>query len=182
MKIKKRISQCGQSTIEFLLTSILILGFSYLIVKVSLLYAYGSYVQYAVYMSARAYASGGFSKEDQEERARNVLFQTIKKGINNAGENRFGQMMGQGVGTGTPEGAIIGEHEGYFAEGNRDFSWMEGVRYVFRSKIFVLPLGVSPDSNMMNLTSEAWLGREVTEIECKQYLNQFGKVELDNGC
>lgn len=172
----------GQSTVEFLLTSILILGFAFLIIKVTLLYAYGSYVQYAVFMSSRAYYAGGLNKENQEERARNVLFQTIKKGVNNSGENRFGVVMGQGVGAGTPEGAIIGESEGHFVEGDRDFSWMEGVRYVFKSKLFILPLKVSSGLNIIELTSESWLGREVTDTECKKYLGKFGRVEIDNGC
>jgi hypothetical protein len=179
----KKLNIKGQSTLEFLLTLILILGFSFLVVKVTLLYAYGSFVQYAVFMSARAYYSGSYSVENQKERAQNVLFETLKKGVNNAGEDRFGPLMGQGVDGETPVGALIGEHENHFTEGNRDFSWMEGVRYVFRSKLFILPFGVSREMDIMNLTSEAWLGREVTDLECLDSLTKkYEKVELDNGC
>jgi len=176
----------GQSTLEFALAIILILGFSFLFLKVSLLYAYGNYVHYATFMSARALLSSSDSKADQEERAKTVLIETLRRGVNNSGTERW-PFMGTGYSrqkTATDvEGAEIGEGN-QFRSGDTAFSWQVGVRYRFRSKLFIIPLGINPRDNVIELTSESWLGRDVSDEECRDYLSETigGKVEIDNGC
>ncbi|MBL7714790.1 MAG: hypothetical protein JNL01_04930 [Bdellovibrionales bacterium] len=86
------------------------------------------------------------------------------------------------------DGISIGEGPNFLAD-KKDFSWLEGVRYSFRSRIFLMPLGSrnpsssAPDSaqQMLELTSESWLGREPNEDECVDLMNKE-KWIFDNGC
>ena len=173
----------GQATIEFALTMMLLLSLSFFYIQVCLVMAWGNYVHYATFMSARAYLSGGGSQEAQSERARRVLSRMVKRA--GGGRDRF-PGIARGVGGGELAGALIGGGEG-FEYGNRDNNWQEGVRYTFRSRLFMIPMGKAAASgaasttegaNDLTLSSESWLLRERTYEEC---LGEMTGV-IDNGC
>ncbi len=178
----ERIGRAGQATIEFALTMMLLLSISFFYIQVCLVMAWGNYVHYATFMSARALLSGGGSQDAQIERAKRVLTGMVKR---RGGADRF-PGIAKGTGGGEPTGAQIGPGDG-FEYGNKDQSWQEGVRYTFRSRLFTIPLGSAGGSgaasgqkgaNDLTLTSESWLLRERTYEEC---LGEKTGV-IDNGC
>jgi len=176
----------GQATLEFALVLALILAITLFYFQLCFLFAYGNYVQYATFMSARAYMASGPDDKDQEERAKRVIIKMIKKSAKDPNIDRW-PGIAEGTGGGNPKGVKIGkgsENEAAGAE-TIDLSWQEGVRYTFKGKVFLLPLGAEASDNYLTLTSESWLGREPSEAECKQYMkDQFGgsDVFFDNGC
>lgn len=163
----------GQATIEFTLVMILLIGFVFFYVQLALILGWSNYIQYATYLSARAYVSGGPDAGDQKERAEKVLNSMLKKGAGErvpflARDDKGGAFVGKG-----PE----------FSDTDRDSSWLEGARYSFKSKVFLLPVGKSElpgEEKYLHLTSETWLGREPSEAECRGQL-PVGAV-IDNGC
>jgi hypothetical protein len=182
-------SQAGQATIEFVLTLVLLMGFTLFYVQSTLVFAWGNYVHYATFMSARAMLSSAPTEQEQHDRAWRVAQRTLKR---SNGKDRFpsiSQGFGGNVGEGfSSHGSSIGRHP-QFVAGDSDYSWLEGVRYSFRSFLFKLPLGGSSSGsgspNQLELTSESWLGREPTEAECLDYMRTLpGKAaeNLDNGC
>lgn len=177
----RKLGEEGQSTIEFALTIVLVMGFVFFYVHLSLVFAFGSYVQYATFMSARAYLAAGKTKQDQEDRAKRVLARAVKQGENSAGQDRW-PFLGQGEG-GAPQGVKIGT-AGEFDRYDPNSAWQEGVRYTFKTKLFFFGLGGGPAlEDGLKLTSESWLGREPTHDECVDFLtNQTGGAIFDNGC
>jgi len=176
VKLLKIKNQKGQSTIEFALTLILVMVFILFFVQLSLVFGFGNYVHYSTYMSARALLSSGFDDE-QSDKARDVLIKMLKN-PNNPGSDRFSG-IGQGIGDGELKGAKIGNSEQFESNfGDPAFSWMQGVRYRFRSKLFMIPLGNDPRANSIELESESWLGREPSFLECQKIVRGI----IDNGC
>ena len=174
----------GQSTTEFALTLILLMGFVFFFMQISLIFGFGNYAHYATFMSARAYLSAGANRDDQIDRAKTVIVRTLKKSVVSTGADRF-PSIAMGTGGGDPQGFNVDSPE--YVPGDRNLSWLQGVRYTFRSKLFLIPLGGKSKSaagnsvNQVTLTSESWLLREPTEDECQ---TQLGKVSgiYDNGC
>lgn len=200
-KVSAKISQdqSGQSTIEFALTMILLLGFVVFFFQLSMIFAFGNYVHYATFMSARAYLSSSQTQEDQMTRAKDVLVAMVKKNLGMSGIDKFPTIASAvGIeGDFNVPGFQINPPSQYVAKDRRT-SWMQGVRYTFSSKVFVLPLaGFSKaviqkvdssaftsgkaTSNRVKLTSESWLGREPSTSECVSYLSTQGGL-YDNGC
>jgi hypothetical protein len=190
MRIKrKETAQLGQSTIEFVLTMVLLLSFLLFYFQLSMIFAFGNFVHYATFMSARAYLSSGPSQGDQRSRARDVIVLLLKKSAGQAGVDKFPHIA-KGVGAGDP-GGFTSDRPSQYNKGDPTLSWMEGVRYTFRGKLFLIPLGgmgkgAQDDSgtgpvNSITLTSESWLGREPAYDEC---VGDMGKVGwfYDNGC
>jgi hypothetical protein len=195
--VLKKLGEEGQSTIEFALTMILLLGFVMFYFQLSMIFAYGNFVHYATFMSARAYLSAGTSREDQRERARDVIVKTLKKNAGMSGTDKFPSI---GYSKGYPgdmdiPGFQVDPPSGYIAD-DRKSSWRQGVRYTFQSKLFVLPLAgfgkginkkIDPaqlnagkaTANRVVLTSESWLGREPSFQECQ---GEMGSWMYDNGC
>jgi hypothetical protein len=176
--------EAGQSTTEFALTLILLMGFVFFFMQISLIFGFGNFAHYATFMSARAYLSAGASRDDQIDRAKTVIVRTLKKSVTQGGD-RF-PAIAMGTGGGDPAGFNVDSPE--YVAGSKDLSWLQGVRYTFRSKLFLIPLGgkntgsaQSNSANQVTLTSESWLLREPTEDECQ---TQLGKVSgiYDNGC
>ncbi len=172
-------NRSGQATLEFALVMLLILSFSLFFIQLCLVLAWGNFVHYATFMSARAYMAGGGDQDGQRARAILVLERTVKK----SGRDRMPNVA-KGFGGGTPVGAEIGELTGY--EPTRASSWPEGVRYTFRSRLFVLPPSLpgqrlSEDDNSVTFTSESFLLREPTYGECVQEMVEKGGF-VDNGC
>lgn len=177
--------QQGQSTVEFALTLILFLAFILFYFQLSMIFAFGNYAHYATFMSARAMLSAGATKSDQVTRAKDVIILTLKKSAGQAGVDKF-PMIAKGFGEGEVGGLALDAPEQYKA-GDRTFSWMQGVRYTFKGKLFLIPFGGSsgktPTGDTMNsisLTSESWLGREPSEEECRTYMKNGWF--FDNGC
>ncbi|MBC7386612.1 MAG: pilus assembly protein [Cryobacterium sp.] len=178
-------SESGQSLIEFALSIVLVFGLLFFFIQLALILSWGNFVQYATFMSARAYLSAGPTRADQEDRAKLVLTRMVKRGTA-SNDDRFPMIaVGQGGEDDTVKGASIGGGPG-FDPGNYDLSWMQGVRYTFRSRLFVLPIG-RPGSaptaakGQAILTSESWLGRDPSYQECLSTMGQM-KGQIDNGC
>ncbi len=180
----------GQSTIEFILTLILVVSINLFIFQTALVLAHGNYVHYATFMAARAYLAAGPDPEDQVRRAKDVIVGMLKQRGSSAldrypsiarGTGKDSTLGVQGLAV-VPRGGVTDQ----FSSGDRAKSWMQGVRYTFRSKLFIVPFGgvgrtssrgASP--NWVTLTSESWLGREPTSQECR---DQLGGKYYDNGC
>jgi hypothetical protein len=178
-------SESGQSLVEFALSIFLVFGLLFFFIQLALVLSWGNFVQYATFMSARAYLSGGANRIDQEDRARDVLRRMVKRGMI-SNEDRFpGIARGVEGDDDTVKGASIGPGPD-FNPGNYDLSWMQGVRYTFRSRLFVLPVGrpgttPSPSSGQVILTSESWLSRDPTYQECVSTMQTL-RGQFDNGC
>jgi hypothetical protein len=116
-----------------------------------------------------------------------VIVKTVKGSEINSNRDRY-PGIAQGVGgSGDPAG-FDASNPPQYSPGDRSSSWMQGVRYTFKSRLFLIPLGGSTaqgsngtSANSLTLTSESWLGREPDEDDCQ---NQLGKVKgiYDNGC
>jgi hypothetical protein len=178
-------SESGQSLIEFALSIFLVFGMLFFFIQLSLMLSWGNFVQYATFMSARAYLSAGSTPQDQEDRAREVLRRMVKRG-NISSEDRFPMIAkGHEGDDDSVKGASVGPGP-EFSPTNYDLSWMQGVRYTFRSRLFVLPIGragtrPSVETGQAILTSESWLGRDPTYQECLGAMQSL-KGQIDNGC
>lgn len=180
---KEPSNQQGQSTIEFALVLIMLMAFVLFFIQLSFVFAYGNFVHYATFMSARAYLSSGIDRGDQVERARSVIVRLLKKSEGESGTERFPAIAkGEGGDDGVVKGLAIGTPQN-FSKTDTSLSWQEGVRYTFRSRIFLMPLSGKKDSgpSSLTLTSESWLGRETTTEECKEDLASKKGI-FDNGC
>lgn len=153
-----------------------------------MIFAFGNYVHYATFMSARAFLAAGQNSADQRTRARDVIVKMLKKSVGQSGTDKF-PSIAVGVGGGDPGGFEIKS-----PREDEPLSWMAGVRYTFQGRLFMLPLSgskknqntgpVSPgqkSANTLLLKSESWLGREPTEDECSTVMRGKGWI-FDNGC
>ena len=195
--------ESGQATLEFALTLTLLMSMVFFFVHSAFSLAWANYIQYATFMSARAYLSAGPTIDDQESRAKEIATEMLK--TSGGSKDRFetiakGDSQGLDGADSDFDGLAIGYHPEAAAKGqagDANYSWMEGVRYRFKSRLFLIPL--SGDSkapeNQLSLQSESWLGREPTEDECKKFFTEdlFKKIftgasapplteVLDNGC
>ena len=168
---RKNKNESGQSTTEFLLSLTLLLSFSMFFIQLCFLFAWGNYVHYATFMAARAFTAGGVDESDQIQRATDVITRMLKK-KNSPGADR---MPSVAKGVAIPGGAdqALGLHVGAYGGGqngggfNRDlksYSWLEGVRYRFSGRLFLIPLGggvvknvaaKTSKDNVLELTSES---------------------------
>lgn len=169
----------GQASIEFALTMILLLSFVLFYFQLTLVFAFGSYAHYATFMAARAYLSSSSSQEDQIARAKYVIVDTLKKSQGAAGTDRF-PSFARSFGQGDPVGTVIGTPQ------NGDSTWMQGIRYTFKSKLFLVPLsgkGERGPASQSSVTfiSESWLGRESAYEDCQGQMGK-GSWLFDNGC
>ena len=177
----KRKNEKGQSTVEFVLVFLPLMAISFFLFQLAAVFGYGNYAHYATFMAARAYLAAGPREDDQVQRAKDVVIRVLKKSVGQSGVDRWAGVA-QGVkGSGDPQGAQIGSGALY-APGDPSFSWQLGVRYTFRSRLFMIPLfGSGKSTNSVVLTSESWLGREPTYGECKEEMDRHGWI-FDNGC
>ncbi len=199
MKRKKR--QSGQAVLEFLLVFMILMMMIFVVVQMAWGLAFGHYAHYATYMAARAYMSAGPTKQDQADRAGQVLSSMLKTNGGQADVFPFIQRARTGDArdiSGGPEevsGAFIGLHpQAIGHEGSRFFSWAEGVQYNFEVPLYFLPIssfigkdkgknieiGSATDSvksvewqGGIPFTSDAWLGREVSTEECRQDMDRL---------
>lgn len=179
----------GQSTVEFAMTLSLLVAVILFFLQVSLVMAFGSYVQYATFMAARSYLSGEVDAAQQRQKAVDVVVQMLKKGPGQEGVDRW-PGLGRGVSDSNPAGALIGPGPQFSSSRDPTLSWQDGVRYTFRSRLLMMPLLKGQDSlagdsmQTIDLTSESWLGREPTQSECLGGIAAAsgGRGIVDNGC
>ncbi len=171
-------SRSGQATIEFALTLLLLMAFVLFFIHLSLILAFSNYVQYATFMASRAYTAGGPNIDDQIGRATEVIQKMLKKG----GNDRF-SFIGKGVDGDSGVTGLFVKPPTEFDPKVRNSSWMEGIRYKYRSRVFLLPLGrATPgERNAVDLVSESWLGRDPNHVDCKRYMGDIPGI-WDNGC
>ncbi len=195
-KCKHSKSESGQSTIEFVLSMVFLLSFILFFFQLSFVFAFGNYAHYATFMAARALQSAGGTPEDQTERAKSVIIQTLKLSEGFAGVDRY-PSLAKGIGGSQDlRGADIGEFRGTKEEFQFDYtdkskSWLEGVRYTFRSKLFLMALkpadtaasgpGSVDNEGGFQLTSESFLSRDPSYQECTTFMGTVAG-EFDNGC
>ncbi|MCM2276613.1 MAG: pilus assembly protein [Oligoflexia bacterium] len=181
----KRKTEAGQSTIEFALALTLMMGFVLFFVQLSLLFAYGNLVHYATFMAARAYLAAGMSNEDQQRRAQDTIVRLLKKSQGEPGLEKYAFIAQGEGGSGEIPGLSLGPSPQYQPK-NADLSWMQGVRYSFRGRVSMVPIGApkngNPNANSVTLTSESWLGREKSFGECMSFMEKLGGARIDNGC
>jgi hypothetical protein len=169
--------KAGQSTLEFILVSVLFFSFTFFHFKLSVLLAFGNYVHYATFMAARALLSGGSSEAEQMDSARTVITKMLK----GQGGDRFKAIAKEdGPGIQVGSSSRLNRQE-------RSLTWLYGVRYSFKGKLFMISPGkagsLKDQDNQLSLVSESWLGREVSDEECTTYIQtQSAAFELDNGC
>lgn len=179
MSLKKE-RQAGQSTVEFALVLILLLSFSMFFLRLGLIFGFSNYVQYATFMSARAYLSAGSTPDEQIANAQEIILATVKNKGN--GTDRY-PWVAKGFEGSDIKGFQI-NHPRY-DPANFDTVWMQGVRYRFKSQLFLLPFaGLTPKgdaANQLTLTSESWLGREPSYQECSEEMGAKKGI-IDNGC
>jgi hypothetical protein len=185
-KLRQKIAsgESGQSTVEFALTLIMLMGFVMFYLQLSMVMAFGNYVHYATFMSARAYLSSGPDQPDQARRAQEVIVRMLKKSTSQSSVDRL-PSIAKGVGGGDIAG-YESAPPSQFSETNPDSSWMQGVRYTFKSRLFMIPMGGSGSggpnaTNSVTLKSESWLGREPSYEDCIVEITRM-KGLIDNGC
>jgi hypothetical protein len=179
----------GQSTLEFALTLIFLMAFIFFFLQLSLIFGFGNYAHYATFMSARAYLSAGASSDDASTRAQNVIVRTLKRSMTQSGIDRFPSVAqgytSQGAESQGPTGFAL--NDSHYTPGDYNSSWLQGVRYTFRSRLFLIPMGGfgatagSSSANSVTLTSESWLGHETSDEDCASQLGQVKGI-YDNGC
>ncbi|MDR3607402.1 MAG: pilus assembly protein [Oligoflexia bacterium] len=177
----------GQSTVEFILTMTLMMGFVLFFLQISLVFAFGNYAHYATFMAARAYLSASEHADEQEQRAINVIALMLKKSVNTPAIDRF-PTIAKGEGGNSSATGLQFDLPDY-NPARVDSSWGQGVRYTFKSRIFPMPMGMgtaaSASQSMITLKAESWLGREAGTDKCVPELQRrdpHGKGIFDNGC
>lgn len=179
----------GQSTVEFILSLTLIVGFVLFLLQLSLVMAYGNYAQYVTFMAARAYLSSGADQTDQINRATAVIQSSLKRG--GPTSDRLPMIAKGSTADGATGGMSIGAVPGYTYDATQQpSSWMQGVRYAFNGKIFLIPIGTPAAGKVptsLTFKSEAFLGRESTASECATDLGTRvapggNAAYYDNGC
>jgi hypothetical protein len=177
-------SESGQSTVEFALTMILVSSFMFLFFQLSMVMGMSSYIQYATFMAARAYLSAGPDTQDQQTRARTVIQQMLKAPGNSAKDRLPTIVKGEGGSDGTVPGLSFDAAQ--FDPKSRNYSWLQGIRYSFKGRVFLMPIGTGgatkPGAATLSLTSESFLGRETTTEECRSEMKNRGDGIYDNGC
>jgi hypothetical protein len=177
-------NEAGQSTLEFAMVLFLLMGLLLFYVQLALMMGYGNYAHYATFMAARAYLSAGPDQMDQTSRAASVMVRMVKRS-NQEGLDRF-PSIAQADGEGEPKGVQIAAPEN-FSPTNKEFSWLQGVRYSFKSRLFLIPLGTgssaaaSKGASVVKLKSESWLGREPSYVDCQGEMSEKKGI-FDNGC
>lgn len=195
--------QSGQTMIEFLLVVMVILTLLFGFLQLGWALAWGHYIQYATFMSARAYMSAHASRGEQLENASLVLRSMVKSRdgdkdlLGNIAPPLTGDERDLKGGTEPVPGGFIGTHP--YAQsnnmGSRLFSWAEGVQYNFEFRLFFVPLakwvigegkqikmGPRGEQNSITwngrigLASDSFLGREQSTAECKQYMSELSRT------
>jgi hypothetical protein len=183
MRLKK--NQKGQSVVEFLFTSLFFIGFFWFFVRLSLVFAFGNYLHYATFMSARALLSASKPASGNAHLAQNAI-DTIKQmlSMGSSSHSAF-EFIAIADPSFTDSSGIDGlkvDNPSQYKPDLTSFSWLQGIRYQIKA---VLPLMFffSNKKNPLNLvlTSESWLGKEPSVSDCQTFMKKQ-RAEEDNGC
>lgn len=189
MSRKPMRQESGQGTVELLLTLFAFFTIAFMYVQVGFGFGVANYIQYATFMSARAFLSAHKTEAEQRLAGQGVFEKMLVRN----GKDRF-QGLANSSGDGSPAGFFAGRgREVQFANANaRNTAWEQGVTYKFDMKMYMMPLvrgAKRGEANRVTLVSESWLGREPSEDECLKQLtarkgkvNAKGNVLFDNGC
>ncbi len=144
----------GQAAIEFMVCVVVIFFFLLFFLSLAMLMVTSEYLDYAVFMAARTYKAGGGSEAGARERANNVL------------------------GKYTDKIALVRNYRLNFTKTIPNDEQTAGVELQYDMDLFYLPpLFVDAKSgaweNRITLTSEAHLGRDPGNEECRQFFEQF---------
>ncbi|PIP92964.1 MAG: hypothetical protein COW00_06610 [Bdellovibrio sp. CG12_big_fil_rev_8_21_14_0_65_39_13] len=170
-------SENGQSTIEFLISFVFVLGFLFLFLRLSIVYTNGYLMHYATFSASRAYMvadNGDKNAEGSDGLAFTKAKAVFDKIVNTT------QIFGQTIQL--KENSMDSENMN---------SLLVGV-FADLNEYFMVP-GVTNSRKDLNLKSESFLGREPTRGECIQSVCEVIKgitsvscsamVTLDdNGC
>lgn len=163
--ILKRLNQSGQSAVEFMIITVVIFFFLLFYMSLSFALVASEYVDYATFMAARTYKSASFSKETQEQLARDVFQQYLN-----------------------PIDSVIRAPRVRFTPNGAQSSYQVDLFYL--PPLFVKS-GTAP--SRITLQSESLLGRDPSNRECQEFFSsfadQFGVGQTffanlmeDNGC
>lgn len=162
--------EAGQAVIEFSLSLMVILSFCFFFIKLAVVFAVSNYVQYATFMSARAYQSSSTTLEDQVFRAAEVL----RKTVDGKWKGLIRGVDGDGSVAGV-NGPTIGQGP-YYEENPMVNFWNQGVTYTFITKLSFYPFSTQGTQMNLKLRSEAWQGREESIQECLEKKNKLNSV------
>ncbi len=204
MKFVVKKKQSGQAIIEFILVISILLTMVFMFVQLSWATAWGHYVHYATFMSARAYYASGQTKGEQLENATAVLKTYLESSTGQAlfpfiSKPRTADDRDIQGGAEPVPGAFIGMNPYASTSPNdRAFAWAEGVQYNFAVPIYLLPLagwvkkegqgskitGGSPTEptkpiewkGSIPFTSDSYLGREDSVSECLSVMQDLSSA------
>lgn len=143
----------GQSTIEFILTFSMAVGFIFLFLKMAMNYTDGYMVHHATYMAARSYLVSDEQRASIEEGDQRALVKA---------RDVFTRYL--------PEGLVAGASASQLQENNPDpsktkFHAFVGLWTEFSQKF---SLGFVGGKDSVRFVSEAFLGREPTRSETRE--------------
>jgi hypothetical protein len=175
MERKRSLSNAGQSVIEFVLGLMIVISFLFFYVKIGAVFAVGNYIHYATFMAARAFSSSAPNPDDQEQRAREVMSRMVL--------GKFKSLIKPKGGEGVTVGA------GPYLEIDPKQLWNFGVTYAFTAQVGLYPWSRNGQHLKLDLVSESWMPREVTESEVSARIKALEgvirvpgvRVEWDNG-
>ncbi len=170
----------GQSTIEFIVTFVFIIGFTFSFFRIALVYTNGYLVHYATYMASRAYMvfDANSNQPSGGDGGASILAQKV-----------FEEFRIEGLLSGFSSQLQINDPQSFNNYSNNLYvgTWVD-----FKQKLPTPSLGKGRD---LNLRSESFLGREPTRSECyERVCNAMGEAALqaeycnihstlfDNGC
>lgn len=150
-RLKKLESEEGQSSIEFLITLSIALGFLFSFFKMAMIYTNGYFVHYVVYQASRAYMVGErhSNTEDGSDGEAKTQAQAI-----------FDSYKLPGIIPGF-DGTLTVEDP--ISHGNPQTNLYVGVRTNFTQKLMIPGTTATIDIDMQ---SESYLGMEPTRAEC----------------
>jgi hypothetical protein len=165
---------------EFVLALLMIAPLLLAVLRVSGTHTFGSYSQYATFMTARAYLSGGLDEDDRTTRTINAFESYLGGDVHLS----YGQprTVGGGAG-GLPTGLEIIKPNDLPGSPESPL-WGYGVRYNFRAKLFPNFMGKYL-SEIFEMEAESFLGKEPSKEECESDMVQLGgntEYHWDNGC
>ena len=159
----------GQSVIEFIIISLTFFTFFFILAKSALNLSQGHYAHYATFMAARAYMAGNSDQNAQKGSAERTLVSFL-------GEEgrRYGLRPDEEAdGAGPVPGSSVGPGPEFNAT-DANWRWQQGVTFSFVQRMYVMPLVGTVSARGRNgrvkLTSESWLGREISSEECKRFM------------
>jgi hypothetical protein len=162
--------QQGQGVLEFIVVSSSILFFIFLFINLCYVFLVTQYIDYAVYMSARAlYASHGEPKA-QAEMAKRMLNRMLRLEQGGA----FGPLVRFKT---SADRAVMAR--AVYPNPKTGKNEVVGVRLEYEVPVFMIPpMGILRQEDLrgisrMTLISETYLDREPTQEECYQFFEAY---------